>query len=89
MMMCDSNLNIKTSRIIACVFLLLSLLTLGISLLPPAKGQAQSPLGSIALTVRQFETRELSISVHIEMHLYFKEDQKFQLVYDALGTRPE
>lgn len=76
-MMHNSHPNIKTSRAIICAFLLLSLLSLGLSLFKPAKGQAQSLLGSITLTVRQFETRELSITVHIEMHLYFKENQNF------------
>jgi len=77
MIMRNSHPNIKTSRAIVCAFLLLSLLSLGLPLFKPAKGQAQSLLGSIALIVRQFETRELSISVHVEMHLYFKEDQNF------------
>ena len=76
-MNCVSHLNIKTSHLIAYAFLFLSVLSLGFSLYSPAKGQSQSLLGSITLTVRQFETRELSVSVHIEIHLYFKEDQNF------------
>lgn len=77
-MNCATHLNVRISRFVMYIFLASH--CFGLLFYSPARAQSQGLQGSIILTVRQFETRDLSVSVYIEIDLYFKEDQNFNWI---------
>jgi len=59
------------------VFLILGTLVLSLVSINLVNGQAQRTLGKIALTATRFDTRELKLTVLLDMRIYFKESQDF------------